>query len=121
MVLEEKLEHALSHVANLAALLLSIQNRVVQLDDVVMEEASDAEGDTVVSSSSSEFDLVENMVVIPIPPPVIHTLIPVEVSEAFIPLSLWMTPSLPYVMDHEEDLVHDGVPEYWADLGAGLL
>jgi hypothetical protein len=72
-----------------------------------------------VLSLSSKFDPVENMVVIPIPPLVIHTLIPVEVPEAFIPLSLQTTPSPPYVASHEEDLVHDGVLEYWVDLGAG--
>jgi hypothetical protein len=78
----------------------------------------DGEGDTAVSTSS-EFDPVEDMVVIPIPPPVIHTLIPVEVPEAFIPPSLRTTPSPPYVASCEEDPVHDGVPEYWVDPGAG--
>jgi hypothetical protein len=73
-----------------------------------MEEAVDAEGDTVVSISSLEFDPVENMVVIPIPPPVFHTLIPIEVPEAFIPPLLRTTPS-PYVKAHEEDLIHNGV------------
>jgi hypothetical protein len=122
VALEEKLEHALSHITCLAGLVTNIQDRVGELEDAVMEEALevDAEGDTVVSSSSSEFDPVENMVAIPILPPVIHTLIPVEVSETFIPPSLQTTPSPPYVVDHEEDPVHDGVPEYWADLGAGL-
>ena len=87
-----------------------------------MEESGDedAAGDTAVSSLSSEFDLVENMVAIPIPPPVIHTLIPVEVPEAFIPLSLCSTPSLPYIQARGEDLAHGGVPEYWADPEAGL-
>jgi hypothetical protein len=92
------------------------------LEDVVMEEAEDedAEGDTAVSTSSSEFDPVENMVVIPIPPPVIHTLIPVEVSEAFIPPLLWVTPSPPYIADRTEDPSHNGTPEFWADPEAGL-
>jgi hypothetical protein len=91
------------------------KNQKINHDD----RDEDAEGDTAVSTSSSEFDPVENMVAIPIPPPVIHTLIPVEVSEAFIPPSLRTTPSPPYVADCEEDPVHDGVPEYWADPGAG--
>jgi hypothetical protein len=81
-------------------------------------ENEDAEGDTAVSTSSSEFDLVENMVAIPIPPPVLHTLIPVEVSEAFIPLSLRVTPP-PYIVDRLEDPVNNGTPEYWADPEAG--
>jgi hypothetical protein len=108
--LEERLEHSLTHTANLAALLLSVQSRVVEVEDAIMEESGDedAVGDTAVSSSSSEFDLVENMVVIQIPPPVMHTLIPVEVPEAFIPLSLHLTPSPPYVTACEEDPSHDG-------------
>jgi hypothetical protein len=100
-----------------------MQGRVGELEDVVMGEAEDedAERDTVVSTSSSEFDLVENMVAIPIPPPVFHTLILVEVPEAFVPPSLRVTPSPPYIADRLEDPVHDGTPEYWADPEAGLL
>jgi hypothetical protein len=122
MALEEKLEPACEEIPHLSGVMVILQGRVGELEDVVMEDASDAdaEGDTVVSTSSSEFDPVENTVAIPIPPPVIHTLIPVEVSEAFIPLSLRTMPSPPYVADREEDPVHDGIPEYWADLGAGL-
>jgi hypothetical protein len=91
------------------------------LEDVVIGEALDvdAEGDTAVSTSSSEFDPVENMVAIPIPPPVLYTLIPIEVSEAFTPLSLRATPSPPYIADCSEDLVYDGTPEYWVDPEAG--
>jgi hypothetical protein len=84
-----------------------------------MEEASDVDGKgTAVSTSSSEFDPMENMVAIPIPPPVI-TLIPVEVPEAFIPPSLRTTPSPPYVASREEDPESNGVPEFWADPGVG--
>jgi chromosome segregation ATPase len=121
--LEERLEHTLTHTANLAALLLSVQSWVAKVEDTIMEEPreEDAEGDTVVSTSSSEFDPVENMVAIPIPPPVIHMLIPVEMPEAYIPLLLRSTPPLPYVEAREEDLLHDGVPEYWAGPGAGSL
>jgi hypothetical protein len=61
---------------------------------------------------------VENMVAIPIPPPVI-TLIPIEVSEAFIPLSLRTTPSPPYVASREEDPESSGVAEFWADPEVG--
>jgi chromosome segregation ATPase len=120
--LETRLEHTLAHTANSATLLLSVQSRVSEVEDAIMEESGeeDAEGDTTVSTSSSEFDPVENMVAIPIPPPVIHTLIPVEVPEAFIPPSLQSTPSPPYVEAHEEDPAHDGIPEYWTDPEAGL-
>jgi hypothetical protein len=84
-----------------------------------MEEASDADGEgTAVSTSLSEFDPVENMVAIPIPPPVI-TLIPIEVPEAFIPPSLRSTPSLPYVAYRGEDPEHNGFPQYWADPEVG--
>ena len=115
--LEERLEHTLTHTANLATLLLSVQSQVAEVEDAVMAESGDedAEGDTAVSTSSSEFDLVENMVAIPIPPPIIHTLIPIEVPEAFIPPLLHSTPSPPYVAVREEDPLHDGVLEYWAD------
>ena len=111
------MEHACEEIARCSGVMVIMQGRVGELEDAVME---DAVGDTVVSSSSSEFDPVENMVAIPIPPPVVHTLIPVEVSEAFIPPSLQATPSPPYVEDHLEDLVHDRAPEYWADPEAGL-
>jgi hypothetical protein len=124
--LEERLEHTLAHMANLATLLLSIlllsiQSRVSEVGDAIMEESGDGDpkGDMAVSTSLSEFDLVENMVLIPIPPPIFHMLIPIEVPEAFIPLSLQLTPSPPYVQACEEDLSHNGVPEYWVDPEAG--
>ena len=70
------------------------------------------------SSSSTDMELVENIVVIPVPAPsVVHTLILVETPEEFIPPSLCSTPSHPYIQDREEDLLHDGVPEYWVDPG----
>jgi hypothetical protein len=62
---------------------LSGGSETAQID--VRTSDVDGEGDTAVSTSSSKFDPVEDMVVIPIPPPVIHTLIPVEVPEAFVP------------------------------------
>ena len=84
--LEARLEEALSSIANLASLVSNLQGRVGELEDAVMEDDSEEEGQTVVLMSSSEFDPVENMVAIPIPPPVIHnTLILIEVPEAFIP------------------------------------
>jgi hypothetical protein len=121
--LEERLERACGEIARLSGVIVIMQGRVGELEDAVMEKAEDkdAEGDTAVSTSLSEFDPVENMVAIPIPPPVLHTLIPVEVSEAFIPPSLQATPSPPYIADHSENPVHDGTPEYWADPEAGLL
>jgi hypothetical protein len=122
VVLGEKLECACEEIACLSGVMVIMQGRVGELEDVVMEEAKDedAEGDTAVSTSLSEFDPVENMVAIPIPPPVLHTLILLEVSEAFIPPSLRVTPSPPYIVDCLEDPVHDGTPEYWADPEAGL-
>jgi hypothetical protein len=116
--LEERLEHTLTHVANLASLLLSIQSCVAEVEDAIMEESGeeDAEGEMVVSSSSSKFDPVENMVTIPIPAPsTVYTLVPVDVPEEFIPPSLHMTPSPPYIPNWEEDPSHDGVLEYWVD------
>ena len=47
----------------------------------------------------------------------IYTLIPVDTPEEFIPPSLCGTPSPPYIQDRDEDPVHDGVLEYWADPG----
>jgi hypothetical protein len=117
--LEARLEEALEAISSLTTLVVSLQSRVGELEDAVMEEASDADGEgTAVSTSSLEFDPVENMVAIPIPPPVI-TLIPVEVPEAFIPPSLRTTPSPPYVASREEDPESNGVPEFWADPEVG--
>jgi chromosome segregation ATPase len=117
--LESRLGEALDAISSLTTLVVALQGRVGELEDAVMEEASDVDGEgTVVSTSSSEFDPVENMVAIPIPPPII-TLIPVEVPEAFIPLSLRSSPSLPYVTSREEDPESHGVVEYWADPEVG--
>jgi hypothetical protein len=97
-------------------LLSSLNNRVMELEDTVMEEA-DAEGEEARSSSLSDFGPVENMVAIPVPTPsVIHTLIPIP--DTYIPPSVRSSPSPLYVQALEEDLVHSGVPEYWADLEA---
>jgi chromosome segregation ATPase len=118
--LEERLEHTLTHVANLAALLLSVQSRVTEVEDAVMADAEEDGDGEVLSSSSSDLDPVENMVAIPIPgPSVIHTL--VEIPEEFIPPILQLSSSVPltpsplYVQAPEEDPSHNGVPEYWAD------
>jgi hypothetical protein len=78
-LLEEKLECACGEIAQLSGCMVIIQGRVGELEDAVVEEVSDAEDEGAMSTSSLEFDLVENMVAIPIPPPVIHnTLIPIE-------------------------------------------
>ena len=120
--LEGKLEEALGAIAHLTNLVISLQGRVGELEDAVMEDALEEGDHTAVSMSSSEFDPVENMVAILIPPPVIHNaLIPIEVPEAFIPPSLQTTPSPPYVQACEEDPEHDGVLEYWADPEVGSL
>jgi hypothetical protein len=120
--LEERLEHTLTHVANLATLILSVQSRVAEVEDAVMSD-TDEDGE-VASSSSSDLDPVENMVAIPVlAPSVIHML--VEIPEEFIPPILRLSSSVPstlspeYVQALEEDLPHGRVPEYWADPEAG--
>jgi hypothetical protein len=122
--LEQRLEHMLTHTANLASLLLSVQSRVSEVEDVVMVVSEDDAKGEVLSSSSSDLDPVENMVVILVPgPSVVHTL--VEIPEEFVPLILRLssphqsTPSPPYVWAAEEGPLHDGVPEYWADPEVG--
>jgi hypothetical protein len=84
-----------------------------------MEESDDnAEGDVAsLSESLTNAEPVENIVAIPVPAPsIVHTLVLVEIPEEFIPPSLHSTPSPPYIQAREEDLSHDGVLEYWADL-----
>ena len=88
-----------------------------------MEESEEGDAE-VLSSSSSDLDPVENMVVIPVPAPsIIHML--VEIPEDFIPpvlhlsSSVTSTPSPKYVQVLEEDPSHTGVPEYWADPEVG--
>ena len=117
--LEEKISNCLLHQADTVNLILALQGLLTQVEDVVMEE-SEEEDVEVPSSSSSDLDPVENMVVIPIPAPsIIHTL--VEVPEEFIPPILWSslsvtsTPSPEYVQALEEDPASHGVPEFWAD------
>jgi chromosome segregation ATPase len=121
--LEEKLTDSLLRSADLVNLVLTLQGRIAEVEDAVMEESEG--GEEVVSSSSSDLDPVENMVAIPIPgPSVIHTL--VAINEEFIPPILRpssvvpSTPSPEYVQALEDDLSHDGVPEYWADPEAGV-
>jgi hypothetical protein len=122
--LEEKLVNSLNHTADLVRLVVSVQSRVSELEDAVMEESEEG-GEEVVSSSSSDLDPVENMVAIPVPAPsVIHTL--VAIPEEFIPPILQSSPAVPstlspkYVQALEDDLAHDGTPEYWADPKAGV-
>lgn len=58
--------------------------------------------------------MTENMIVIPVPTPsVVHTLIPID----FVPpvLQSKVTPSPGYVEAYNDNLLHDGVPEYWVD------
>jgi hypothetical protein len=117
--LEEKVVNLLSYQQDTVALVLSLQGRLSEVEDTVMEE-SDGVQEEVVSSSSSDLDPVENMVAIPVPAPsVIHTL--VEIPEEFVPpilqpsLSVASTPSPEYVQALEEDPSHAGIPKYWAD------
>jgi hypothetical protein len=123
--LEEKILNCLSYQQDTVALALSLQGRIVELEDAMVEDSETA-ADEVASSSSSDLDPVENLVAIPIPgPSVIHTL--VEIPEEFVPpilrssSSVASTPSPEYVQALEEDPSHVGVPEYWADPEAGEL
>jgi hypothetical protein len=117
--LEEKLTDSFLCMSNLTNLVLNLQSHVLEVEDAVMEESED-DGGEVASSSSSDLDPVENLVVILVPAlSVIHTL--VEIPEEFVPPILWpssavpSTPSPEYVEAVEDDPVHDGVLEYWAD------
>jgi hypothetical protein len=93
----------------LSNLVASLQGRVTELEDVVMEESDDDTEGEAVSLLLLSLDPVENMVVIPIPAPsVVQTLVPID----FVPPSLCSSPSPPYVQDVEDDPLHDGVPEY---------
>ena len=68
------------------------------------------------SSSSTDVEPVENLVAILVPAPsIIHMFVPINTPEEFIPPSLHGAPSPPYIEDRDEDLAHDGVPEYWVD------
>jgi hypothetical protein len=122
--LEEKLVNSLTHTVELVHLILSVQSRVAEVEDAVMEESEEG-GEEVVSSSSSDLDPVENMVAIPVPAPsIIHTL--VKIPEEFIPpilqpsSSVPLTPSPEYVQVLEDDPAHNGTPEYWADPKASV-
>ena len=122
--LEEKITNCLLHQADTVNLVLALQGRLAQVEDVVMEESED-EAEVPSPSSSSDLDPVENMVAIPVPAPsVVHTL--VEIPEEFIPPVLRSsppvasTPSPEYVQALEEDPASYGVPEFWADPEAGL-
>jgi hypothetical protein len=121
--LEGKLINSLEHTTSLVSLILSVQARVAEVEDAVMEESEEG-GEEVVSSSSSDLNPVENMVAILVPAPSIHTLM--EIPEEFVPPILWpssvvpSTPSPEYVQALEDDPVHDGTPEYWADPEAGI-
>ena len=93
-------------------LMSSFSDHLVEVEDAIMEDL-DAEGEAAASLSSLDFGLVENMVAIPAPAPsVIHTLTPIP--DTYIPPSVHSSPSPLYVQAQEEDLVHSGVPEYWA-------
>jgi hypothetical protein len=121
--LEEKIVNCLNYQQDTVALVLSLQGRIAELEDAMIED-SDRAAEEVASSSSSDLDPVENMVAILIPAPsVIHML--VEIPEEFIPpilrpsSSVASTPSPEYVQALEEDPSHVGVPEYWVDPEAG--
>jgi chromosome segregation ATPase len=63
--LEEKLVNSLNHTADLVRLVLSVQARVAEVEDAMMEESEES-GQEVASSSSSDLDPVENTVAIPV-------------------------------------------------------
>ena len=122
--LEEKITNCLLHQADMVNLVLALQGRLAQVEDVVMEESEEDDAEVPSPSSSSNLDPVENMVAIPIPAPsVVHML--VEVPEEFIPpilrpsSSVASTPSPEYVQALEEDPASHGVPEFWADPEVG--
>jgi chromosome segregation ATPase len=116
--METRVQNLESALSVLTDLLVHNQTHLGELEDAVMVDSSDedGEGNMVVSSSSSNLDPVENIVAIPIPAPsIVHnTLVLIETPEEFIPPSLHSTPSPPYIQA-QEDPSHDGVPEYWAD------
>jgi chromosome segregation ATPase len=92
--LEEKLVNSLSHMADLVALILSVQSHVTEVEDVVMADSEEDDSGEVVFSSSSDVDPVEDMVAIPVPAlSVIHTL--VEIPEEFVPPILRPSSSIP--------------------------
>jgi hypothetical protein len=122
--LEEKLTDLLLRSADLVNLVLTLQNRVGEIEDAVMEEV-EGDGQEVVSSSSSDLDPIENMVAIPVPAPsIVHTL--VAIPEEYIPPILRPSSAVPstlspeYVQALEDDPAHDGTPECWADPEAGV-
>ena len=117
--LEEKITNCLLHQADTVNLVLSLQGRLTEVEDAMMEESEEEEAE-VLSPSSSDLDPVENMVTILIlAPSIVHML--VEVPEEFVPLilrtssSVTSTPSPKYVQALEEDPSHAGVPKFWAD------
>jgi hypothetical protein len=115
-LVKSQLETAQENNVLLAGRLSAFQVRLLEVKDVLMEDA-DAEGEP--SDLSSDLDPVQNMVAIPIPGPVVvHTLVPVEVSSEYIPPSLCITPSPPYMAELGEGPEHSGVPKYWVDLDA---
>lgn len=88
VALEERVSSLEGIAALLSTLLTSVQTYVQELEDAVMEEL-DATGDVdpdSFSSSSTDVELVENLVVIPAPAPsVIHTLVLVNTPEDSFP------------------------------------
>jgi hypothetical protein len=122
-LLEEKVVNFLTYQQDTVALVLSLQGRLTEVEDVMMEDPEEVQ-EEVSSSSLSDLDPVENMVAIPVPgPSIIHTL--VEIPEEFIPpvlrlsSSITSTPSPEYVQALEEDPSHAGVPKYWVDPEVG--
>ena len=122
--LEEKITNCLLHQADTVNLVLALQGRLTQVEDVVIEESEKGDVEVPSSASSSDLDPVENMVAIPSPAlSVVHTL--VEIPEEFVPpilrpsSSVASTPSPEYVQALEEDLASHGIPEFWADPKTG--
>jgi hypothetical protein len=112
-LVKSRLETAQETNVLLASCLGTLQARVMELEDIVMAD-SDAEGKPL--DSPSDLEPVENMVAIPVPGLlVIHTLVPVETLLEYIPPSLRLTPSPPYVAERLEDPEHSSVPEFWVD------
>jgi hypothetical protein len=112
-LVKSQLETAQENNILLASRLLAFQVRLLEVEDILMED-TDAEGEPL--DSSSNLNPVENVIAIPVPgSAVVHTLVPVEVPSKFVPLSLHITPSPPNVAEHGEDPEHNSIPEYWAE------
>jgi hypothetical protein len=112
-------------IEGLQAEVNSLQAHLERVEDVMVVDESGSDS----GSESTDVDPVKNIVVIPIPPPIIHHLVPIEdMLMEFIPPVLCdpnplvvveqvqedEDPIPVYVEDHQDNPVHGGVPKSWA-------